>query len=204
MDVFDDTLTPRHQFLLQTIDHHITYLEEELAKIDKFLIQEMAPYKQQLQILQTIPGIDLTGAITILVEIGIDMDCFGSSDRLASWAGICPGNNESAGKKKSAHTRKGNIAIRKVLCEVANAAIRTTSQFSGQYKSLVIRRGHKRTIFAVGHKILRIIFALLKTLKPYKDPGIDYTKIIVDRNAPRWLAALKKYGYLPELAQAAA
>jgi len=120
--------------------------------------------------------------------------------QLSSWAGMCPGNNESAGKKKSGKTRKGNRAIRCILCEIANAARKTNSQFKGKYDSLVIRRGHKRTVIAIGHKMLRVVFSLLKNNKPYRDPGIDYEELIVDRNAPRWLKALKKYGYLPEVA----
>jgi hypothetical protein len=94
--------------------------------------------------------------------------------------------------------RKGNHAIRSILCEIANAARRTKSQFKGKYESLVIRRGHKRTIIALGHKILRVIFVMLKNVKPYFDPGIDYEELMVDRNAPRWLQVLKKFGYLPQ------
>lgn len=97
----------------------------------------------------------------------------------------------------------GNATVRKVLCEIANAAAKTNSQFKGQYQGLVIRRGHKRAIVAVGHKVLRVVYALLKSLKPYMDPAIDYSQLVVKRNAPRWLSALKKYGYLPELAKAA-
>ena len=121
-----------------------------------------------------------------------------SADKLGSWAGMCPGNNESAGKRKSGKTRKGNQAVRSILCEIANAARRTKSQFKSKYESLVIRRGHKRTIIALGHKILRVIFVMLKNVKPYFDPGIDYEELMVDRNVPRWLQALKKFGYLPQ------
>jgi len=120
--------------------------------------------------------------------------------QLSSWAGMCPGNNESAGKKKSGKNRKGNRAILCILCEIANAARKTNSQFKGKYDSLVILRGHKRTVIAIGHKMLWVVFSLLKNNKPYRDPGIDYEELIVDRNAPRWLKALKKYGYLPEVA----
>lgn len=121
----------------------------------------------------------------------------GSGARLTSWAGMCPGNNESAGKRKSGRTCKGNQAVRRLLCEIANAARKTKSQFKGKYKSLVIRRGHKRTIIALGHKILRVIFALLETVSPYHDPEVDYEAIMVERNAPRWIRALEKFGFLP-------
>jgi transposase len=146
--------------------------------------------------LQTLPGVDKFSSAMLIVEIGVDMEQFGSDGNLSSWAGMCPGNNESAGKKKSGRAGKGNGTVRRILCEVANAARKTNSQFKGKYKSLVIRRGHKRTIIAVGHKILRVIYSMLKNKQPYYDPDIDYEAIVVERNAPRWLQALIKFGYL--------
>jgi transposase len=86
------------------------------------------------------------------------MDSFGSAERLASWAGMCPGNHESAGKRQRVATRPGNRALRQILCEVANAACKTDSQFKGKYQALVIRRGHKRSIVAIGHKLLRVVY----------------------------------------------
>ena len=97
----------------------------------------------------------------LLTEIGVDMSQFKTASHLCSWAGMCPGNNESAGKRKSGKTRKSNKYIRTLLCEVANAAIKTNSQFKGVYKGLVIRRGHKRAIVAVGHRMLKIIYSLM-------------------------------------------
>ena len=153
-------------------------------------------YLQQWQILQTIPGINATSAALIIVETGVDMEQFGTIRRMMSWAGICPGNNESAGKSKSGRTRKANQYLRRTLCEIANAAVRTRSQFQGKYRAMVIRRGHKRTIFAIGHKILRITYAMLKDGTPYKDPDIDYEALMVKRNAPRWIKALNTFGLL--------
>lgn len=102
--------------------------------------------------------------------------------------------------KKSGKTRNGNTFVRTIFCEVANAARKTKSQFKGKFDSLVGRRGYKRSIIALGHKILRVIYSLLKNNKPYKDPGIDYESLVVLRNAPRWLRALEKYGFLPQRA----
>jgi len=193
----DEDLSERHKFLLRELQKHIQFLKSEIAGIDKYLFAAMSPYQKQWEILQTIPGVDQVAAMVLIIEIGIEMEKFGSAEQLSSWAGMCPGNNESAGKRKSGKTRKGNQAIRRILCEIANAARRTKSQFKAKYESLVIRRGHKRSIIAIGHKILRIVFVMLKNIKPYYDPGINYEELIVDRNAPRWLKALKKYGYLP-------
>ena len=194
----DEELSERHIFLLKKLQKHIRFLKSELEDVDAYLFEAMSPYQKQWEILQTLPGVDKVAAMVLIIEIGIEMERFGSADQLCSWAGMCPGNNESAGKRKSGKTRKGNHAIRSILCEIANAARKTKSQFKGKYESLVIRRGHKRTIIALGHKILRVIFAMLKNVKSYIDPGIDYEELVVDRNAPRWLKALEKYGYLPK------
>ncbi|HAT50363.1 MAG: IS110 family transposase [Nitrospirae bacterium] len=196
LSALEGTLSERHRFLLRQIESHIRFLSDELAQIDTLLIEGMAPYRQEWQRLQTIPGLDQIGAALLLVEIGTDMERFGSAARLSAWAGMCPGNNESAGKRKSGRTPHGNKHVRQILCEAANCARRTKSQFSGLYQGMVIRRGHKRTIVAIGHKMLRISFALLKNGEHYRDPGIDYEKLVVQRNGPRWLQALKKFGLL--------
>lgn len=197
-DSLDEPLGERHRLLLYTIHHHMGFLAEELRHIDEYIFEAMAPYQQQWEFIQTVPGIDQIGAALLLVEIGVDMERFGSKENLASWAGMCPGNNESAGKRKSGKTRKGNCAVRRILCEAANAASKTNSQFKGKYQGLVIRRGHKRAIIAVGHKILRVVYSLLKNGRAYIDPEIDYESIVVKKNAPRWIQALKKYGHWPE------
>lgn len=107
--------------------------------------------------------------------MGIDMHTFGKREQFCSWAGMCPGNNESAGKKKSGKTGKGNNQLRYILCESATAASRTDCQFKQKYKSLMIRRGHKKAIIAVGHKMLRVIFSVLKEGKYYTTPEISHT-----------------------------
>jgi len=189
-------LSDRDRFLLSILLSHIKWIEEQLVKIDEQIVSAMKPYKKQWELLQTLPGVDQISAAMILSEIGVDMGDFKTSGNICSWAGMCPGNNESAGKRKSGKTRKGNNYIRTILCETANAAIKTKSQFKGMYQGLVIRRGHKRAIVAVGHKMLKIIYSMLKTGEAYKDPEIDYEKMMVKKNAPRWIKALKKYGYV--------
>ena len=198
LDALDDSLSERHLFALRYIRDHICFLEKQRQEIDQYILAAMSPYKSQWEILQTIPGVDQISAAMMIIEIGVDMKRFGSMERLASWAGMCPGNNESAGKRKSGRTRKGNRTVRQLLCEISNAARRTNSQFKSKYKGLVGRRGHKRSIIAIGHKILRIMFVLLKKLVPYRDPDVDYEALLVKRNAPRWIRALKKFGYLQE------
>ena len=191
-------LSPRHRFVLQQIEDHILHLETELAQLDAYLIEAMAPYLEYWQLLQTIPGIDQIAAALILIEIGNDLSAFASADHLASWAGLCPGNHESAGKRKTGKTRKGNHAIRVILCEVANAARNTKSALRDKYQALVARRGHKKAIIAVAHKIIRTIYLLFTRREPYRDTGFDYEAAKVAKNAPRWIRALKKFGYWPK------
>ena len=204
LQALDEPLSERHRLLLQEIRDHLGFLEPQMQRLEEQLLAGMAPYQRYWQLLQTIPGIDAIGAAMLIAEIGVEMERFGSAERLASWAGICPGNHESAGKRKTTRIRQGNRVLRQLLCEVANAACKTHSQFRSKYQALVIRRGHKRSIIAIGHKLLRVVYTVLKEQQPYRDPEIDYEALVVAKNAPRWLKALKKYGYLAEARQVAA
>jgi transposase len=195
----DGDLSARHRFVLQHLHQHIRFLETERDKLDEFLIAAMAPYAEHWHFLQTLPGLDQISAAMILVEIGTDLSGFADASHLASWAALCPGNHESAGKRKSGKTRNGNHAIRYLLCEAANAARRTHSAFRSLYQSLVPRKGHKKAIIAVAHKMIRIIYILFTRRQAYRDPGIDYQAMVVTRNAPRWIQALKKYGFWPTI-----
>ncbi|MGO9311244.1 MAG: IS110 family transposase [Syntrophobacteraceae bacterium] len=194
-------ISDRHRLVLQKMLGHVKWLRRQIAVIDGQIVAAMKPYQEEWKLLQTIPGLDVVSAAMLIAETGVDMSRFGSKDRLCSWAGICPGNNESAGKRKSGRTRKANPYVRSLLCEIANSARKTQSQFQGLYKGLVIRRGHKRAVVAVGHRILQIVYIILSRKEPYRDPEIDYEALVVHRNAPRWLKALQKYGYLTSIVQ---
>ena len=196
-DAVQGELTASHRFVLDELMHHIEEIEARIARFDARLLDGLVGEHNTLALLQTLPGVDLIGAAMLLVEIGSDMDAFGSADRLASWVGICPGNNESAGKRKSGRARKGNLYVRRLLCEFAHAASRTTSVFKSKFQALTIRRGHKRAIIALAHKILRTMFFMLKRREHYRDSATDYEALSVQRNAPRWIKALKRFGFIP-------
>jgi transposase len=202
-DIFEalqaEELTPAHRFVLAEIMAHIEELETRMARFDKELLRSLvdAGYGMPLQLLQTLPGIDLMGAAMLLVEIGADMSVFGSAQRLASWVGICPGNNESAGKRKSGRIRKGNAWVRRLLCEFAQAAGRSRCALKDKFQALKVRKGHKRSIVALGHKMLRTIYAMLSKKTHYVDKTVDYEALMVARNAPRWLQMLVKHGFVP-------
>jgi transposase len=182
--------------VLDELMQHIEEIEARIARFDARLLHELKDEHNTLALLQTLPGVDLMGAAMLLVEIGTDMDAFGSAGHLASWVGICPGNHESAGKRKSGRARKGNPYVRRLLCEFAHAASRTRSVFKSKFQSLVVRRGYKRAIVAIGHKILRTVFFMLKRHEHYRDSATDYEALSVQRNAPRWIKALIKFGII--------
>ena len=196
LDALQGELTASHRFVLDELMRHIEEIEARIARFEARLLAELESEHNTLALLQTIPGVDLIGAAMLLVEIGTDMDAFGSAERLASWVGICPGNNESAGKRKSGRVRKGNPYVRRLLCEFAHAASRTTSVFKSKFQSLLVRRGYKRAIIAIGHKILRTLFFMLKRREHYRDSATDYEALSVQRNAPRWIKSLIKFGFI--------
>lgn len=199
-DALQGELTDSHRFVLDELMRHIEEIETRIARFDARLLDGLKDERNTLALLQTLPGVDLIGAAMLLVEMGSDMETFGSADRLASWVGICPGNNESAGKRKSGRVRKGNLYVRRLLCEFAHAASRTKSVFQSTFQSLIVRRGHKRSIVALAHKLLRTIFFMLKRREHYRDSATDYEALFVQRNAPRWIKALTRFGFIPAVA----
>lgn len=197
-DALQGEPTASHLFVLDELLRHIEELEARIVRFDTRLLCELKSENNALALLQTLPGVDLIGAAMLLVEIGSDMSVFGSADRLASWVGICPGNNESAGKRKSGRMRKGNPYVRRLLCEFAHAARRTKSAFQSRFQALIVRRGHKRSIVALAHRMLRTVFFMLKRGEHYRDSATDYEALSVQRNAPRWIKALTRFGFIPE------
>jgi transposase len=145
---------------------------------------------------QTLPGVDRIGAARLLVEIGTELTAFGRADGLASWAGSCPSNHESAGKGQSSRMRQGNPCVRRLLCEFAHAASRTAPAFHSKFQSLVICRCRKRAIVAIAHKLSRMIFVMLQRQQPHRDEAMEHAALAVQRHAPRWIKALTKFGYL--------
>lgn len=191
-----DALTSVHRFVLTEIMAHIEELEARMGRFEQALLNGLAPWQTLLVLLQTLPGVDHIGAAMLLVEIGTDMAVFGSAERLASWVGICPGNHESAGKRNSGKPRKGNAWVRRLLCECAQAAARSRCALTDKFTALTLRKGHKKSIVALAHKMLRIIDAMLSRHTPDQDRAVDYAAMTVQRNAPRWIKLLVKHGFI--------
>ena len=164
-----------HAFLLGQILAHLDYLEEAIAAVSAHIEEQLRPFAPQVERLMTIPGVQRRTAETILAEIGTDMAVFPTAGHLASWAGMCPGNDESAGKRRSGKTRKGSKWLRTGLIEAANAAARTKATALGaRYRRILPHRGHRKAIVAVGRHILEISHHLLRTDRTYQELGPDY------------------------------
>ncbi len=166
---------PHQQMMLQSQLRHLNFLAEEIAQMDQEVSQRMDPFEEAIQVADAIPGIGRRGAEEILAEIGMDMSRFPTAGHLSSWAKVCPGNNESAGKRKSGATGRGNPWLRSALVEAAWAAARTKGSYlAAQYHRLAARRGAKRAILAVAHSILVIIYHLLRDGTTYHDLGANF------------------------------
>lgn len=203
LDLLEDalswSLSSTDQILLRDLVHEHDALQTRIASFRDSLATGLQPWQRQLELLKSMPGIDSDAACDILVEIGPDLSVFGSAERLAAWAGVCPGNHESAGKRKPTRTRGGRQHLAAILNQCAHAAARTKDcQFFGYHKALMVRRGYKRAIVATAHKMLRAIWAILRDDHPYRDPDIDYEALSVDRNAARWLRQLGAFGYIQD------
>lgn len=168
-------LGPHQLLMLEKQLAHIDYLNELISELDAEIDTRMVPFVEELKLLDTIPGVGKRTAEQILAEIGTDMSRFPTPGHLCSWAGMTPGHDESAGKKKSAKTRKGNKKLRSALVEAAKAVGRKKNSYlSAQYHRIAARRGKNRAAVAIGHSILSIVHILLTRRQEYVELGFDY------------------------------
>ncbi len=196
-----------HQrMVLATQLRHITYLDEEIERLGAEVERRQRPFEEALERLLTIPGVGQRTAEVLVAEVGTDMSRFPTAGHLASWAGLCPGQNESAGKRKSGRTRKGNVSVRETLTESARAAGRTRRTYlSAQYHRIAARRGAKRAAVAVAHTILVIVYHLLRDGGIYEDLGPNYFDERDKRaTVNRSVARIERLGYNVQLTPKAA
>jgi len=187
-----------HQrFLLAQQLAHLDALDQGIAQVSEEVTRRMRPFEAALTVLDGIPGLGRRGAEDLIAETGVDMSRFPTHRHLASWAGMCPGNHESAGKRRTGQTRHGNPAARAVLVEAAHAAGRTKrSYLAAQYHRIAARRGKKRAAVAVGHSILVIVYYLLRDGVLYEDLGATYfDRIARDQVAARARRRLEALGF---------
>jgi transposase len=197
-----------HAVWIGAILAHLDFLDEQIARLTEAIGEQIAPFEPAVELLCTIPGVQRRNAECIIAEIGVDMSVFPTDKHLASWAGQCPGNDQSAGKRRSGKTRNGSKWLDWALEQSAMAAIRTNDAYlAAQYARLRPRRGHKRALGAVKHSILIACWHMLSTGELYVDLGGDYfRKRDPQRITTRLVAQLEALGHqvtLEELPQAA-
>jgi transposase len=186
-----------HRFMLSEQLSHIDYLDEAIERLAAEIGERLRPFEPEIQLLDTLPGVNRQTAEELIAEIGADMSRFPDGHHLASWAGMCPGHNESGGKRKSGKTRKGNRWLRSTLVEAAHGAAHTKDTYlASQYHRLVGRRGKKRALVAVGHSLLVISHYVLKRRQAYYDLGSNYFEELHRQRMERNLVKrLENLGY---------
>jgi transposase len=177
-----------HRFLLKEHLGEWRALAERIQRVEQEIDRRMVPFEHAVTLWQSIPGINRVTACCLVAEIGVNMEQFPSAQHLASWAGICPGQNESAGKRKSGTIRDGNRWLRRALCQAAWAASHKKDCYlSSQFKRIAARRGAKRALIAVAHSTLVIVYKMLKTAKSYRELGGDYLEQINKQHLQAYL-----------------
>jgi transposase len=187
-----------HALIVASILSKLDFLEELIDRLSVEIEAVIAPFAHQVELVDTVPGIDVRTAQGILAEIGVEMSVFGTASRLASWAAICPGHHESAGRSRSGKTRKGPKWLAIYLHDAALSAIGTKNTYlAAQYARLRPRLGHGKALVAVEHSILVAIFHMLDRDQPYQDLGADYFLRRNDpaRQARRLISQLQALGY---------
>ena len=186
-----------HALIIGRILSHIDYLDEAISEISDAIEQHLAPLASHVELLCTIPGIARRTAEVLIAETGGDMTVFPTAGHLASWAGMCPGNDESAGKRRSGRTRNGSKWLRATLIEAAKAASRTRDTYlAAQYQRLRIRRGANKATTAIAHSMLVAAWHMLQTGELYNDPGSDYyARRDPERTTRRLIAQLERLGH---------
>ena len=190
-----------HCFMITEHLSHIDYLDEAIERLSAEIAARVQPYEADIELLDSIPGVNRRTAEVLLAEVGHDLSRFPSAGHLASWAGMCPGNHASGGKRLSGKTRKGSRWLRQVLMDAAHGAGRSRKTYLGaQYRRLAARRGKQRAAVAVGHTILVIAYHVLTRQQPYQELGPNYFDEL-DRQAVerRLVRRLERLGYQVEL-----
>lgn len=168
-------MTDHHRFMLRQIKHHMAYLESQIAVLQQEVERLLADERESIELLATIPGVNTLTAVKMLAEIGTNVqETFGNPKRLAKWAGICPGNNESGGKRMSGRTTHGNKYLKSLLVEAAWAATRTKGTYlRAKYDSMAARKGRKKALLIIGHKILKAAYIVLTARLSYMAYSVE-------------------------------
>lgn len=205
-EALEGRFEPLHALLIGSILAHLDFLDEQVQRLSEAIQEQLGPFEPAVRLLCTIPGIESRTAQSILAEIGVDMSVFPSAGHLASWAGQCPGNHESAGKRRSGRTRKGSKWLNDALKDAAMAAVKTNDSYlQAQYRRLKPRLGHSRALGAIKHSIICAVWHILSTGELYSDLGGDYfRKRDPQRQTRRLVTQLEALGHAVTLQEAVA
>ena len=173
-EALDGRMGAHQRFILATMLHRLDELEQHIADVSTEIEARLRPFDEAIERLTTIPGVGRRTAETLLAEVGADMTRFPSARLLASWARMCPGNHESAGKRSSGRTREGSPWLRRILVDAAHGAGGTTTYLGAQYHRIAARRGGKRAAVAVGHSQLVIAYHVLRPGEPFHNLRANY------------------------------
>lgn len=197
MKAMDGRITEHHRFLLKRHLEHIDFLAEQVSEFDGMIYSKLEPFQKEFENVQTEPGMNKVNAASVIAEIGTNMSRFASEKHISSWAAICPGNNESAGKRKSGKTRRGNNYLKATLTEAAWAASRTKDTLlSEKYNNIARRRGKKRAVIAVAHQILKDVYHILDNGEPYRERDVEAIKLQKQNQKEQsMIRELEKMGY---------
>lgn len=203
---FIGRVKPHHRVLIRATLDHLRFLEQSIEHLDAEVARTLVPFAAQQAALDAVPGIGPVAAVAIIAEIGVDMDRFPTAEHLASWAGVCPGNKQSGGRRLSSATTKGNAWLRRILGEVAWAAIHERdSVFRARYYRLKPRLGAQQALVAIMHQLLKVIYHILKTGDCYRELGPDYYQPADTQRLTRRLTKrLERLGYTVTLAPSSA
>jgi transposase len=194
-----------HRYMLKMQLRRLRDLAKDIAELDGRIAEKLKPYEKQVELLRTIPGVDWVLAAVIVAELGVDMKVFQSAAHVAAWAGVCPGNHESAGKRRKVHVIKGNVHLKTALVEAAHGAARSKGTYLREkYFRLKARRGAKRALVAIAHKILVAVYHMLSGDVSYHDLGDVYLDKLNKHHLTRNLVhRLERLGYTVTLQQRA-
>jgi transposase len=179
------------------IKAHIYEMEKLVAQLSERITEKLSPQRAILDMLKAVPGLDLRTSENLVAEIGFDMSKFPSAKHLGSWAGLCPGNNESAGKRKSGRITHGNKQVKAVMTEAAWASTRTKNTFySERYHRIAARRGKKRALIAVAYSMLTTVYNILANNVTYNELGAEFVTLLIEKKRKKYLTTeLTKLGY---------
>ena len=201
VNAMDGVMSKTQRMLVKEVLAHIDDMTRRIDGLSKFIDDEMETYDKAIRHLDTIDGIGEDSAQAILAEIGLDMERFRTAAHLAKWSGLCPGNNESAGKRKKGIGSRGNPTLKSTMVQCAQSAVLKKGTFlRAQYDRLVVRRGKKRAIVAVAHSMIIAIWHMLKYDKDYHDLGGDYyNKFNPEKKIAMYLKKLGELGWMPPI-----